>query len=116
MMMMIFVMIMMIMLIMVNIFNLASNDLATWIGEYELPGGRHLVKDVDYDNGDGDDDDHDGDGNDDDDHNRGSADTKTYLRTLSAFVIRVWNEAGHPSTLVGGTQFKEDRTHVHWIY
>ena len=35
--------------------NLASNDLATWIGDGELPGGRHLVKylkDGDEDNDD----------------------------------------------------------------
>ena len=44
-------------------------------------------------------------------HNCGSADdTKTNLRTLSALVMRVWNEAGHPSTLVGATQFKVDGT------
>ena len=38
--------------------NLASNDLATWIGDGELPGGRHLVKylkDGDEDNEDNDD-------------------------------------------------------------
>ena len=46
------------MLIMVKISNLASNDLATWIGEDELLGGRHLVKDADDDNDDNDDDDH----------------------------------------------------------
>ena len=47
----------------VTISNLASNDLATWIGEDELLGGRHLLKDVDDENDDGDDadadDDHD---------------------------------------------------------
>ena len=47
---------------MVKILNLASNDLATWIGEDELLGGRHLVKDAD------DDDDADDDANDDDAH------------------------------------------------
>ena len=47
------------MLIMVKISNLASNDLATWIGEDELLGGRHLVKDADgHDANDDDDDDH----------------------------------------------------------
>ena len=85
--------------------DLACNDLATWIGEDELPGGRHLVKDVDDDNCDNDDNNDDScDNNDDDDnddHNYDNADNrKTDLRTLSALVILVWNEAGHPSTLV----------------
>ena len=43
--------------------NLASNDLATWIGDGELPGGRHLVK---YFKDDDADDEHEENDNDDD--------------------------------------------------
>ena len=50
--------------------NLASKDLATWIGEDEMLGGRHLLKDAEDDNDDGDD--ADDDPNDDDHHHLSS--------------------------------------------